>query len=432
MTTSSARFKQAKKVIASGVTSPVRYFEPYPFFVKRSDGCYMWTEDKQKITDMCCGYGALLLGHRRKEIIDAAAAQLKQGTLYCAPTQKETELATLITNSYPSIDKVRLVNTGGEATMTAIRIARGHTKKDKILKFDGCYHGAHDSVLVGAGSGATQYGIPASKGVPKKTARDTLVTEYNDIDGLEHIIEKNADDIACVIIEPIMANMGLVLPKKGFLQKLRKITKQHGIILIFDEVVTGFRMSPGGAQQYYNVKPDITTIAKAMSNGFGIAAVGGDKKLMEYLAPNGPVYQASTFAGNPVSVSAAIASIKTVNKLKNTMYVKLEKNCKHMAKAIDDTATTYGIPHVTNYIGSMMQIFFTEKTNTIQNNADALQCDKKKFQAFSTHLLQKHNVFVAPSQFEVAFLSNAHTTQDIERVTHAYEATLRYIAKQES
>ena len=428
MTKSSVKFKQAKKVIASGVTSPVRYFEPYPFFVKRSDKCHMWTEDEQKITDMCCGYGALLLGHRRKEIMDAVAAQLKQGTLYCAPTQKETELATLIANNYLSIDKVRLVNTGGEATMTAIRIARGYTKKDKILKFDGCYHGAHDSVLVGAGSGATQYGIPASKGVPKETARNTLVAEYNDIDGLEHIIEKNAEDIACVIIEPIMANMGLVLPKKGFLQKLRKMTKQNEIVLIFDEVVTGFRMSAGGAQQYYNVKPDITTIAKALSNGFGIAAVGGEKKIMEYLAPNGPVYQASTFAGNPVSVSAAIASIKTINKLRNTMYAKLEKNCKQMARAVDDAATAYDIPHVTSHIGSMMQIFFTEKTDTIQNNTDALQCDKKKFQAFCTYLLKKYNVFVAPSQFEVTFLSNAHTTQDIERVTHAYEETLRHIA----
>lgn len=421
-------FDAAKKVMPSGVTSPVRYFEPYPFFVKKADGCHMWTEDGQKLTDMCCGYGALLLGHRRKEIISSVASQLRRGTLYCAPTQQETELAKLIAGNYASIDKVRLVNTGGEATMTAIRLARGYTRRDKILKFDGCYHGAHDPVLVGAGSGASHYGVPSSAGVPHDAAKNTLVAEYNDSDAMEHIITKNADALACVIVEPIMANMGLVLPRPGFLQKLRKATRQNGIVLIFDEVVTGFRMAPGGAQQHYGIKPDITTMAKAMSNGFGMAAVGGSKKIMDCLAPEGQVYQASTFAGNPVSVSAAIASIKVINKIKDTMYARLAKHCKEMAKAISDAATSYGIPHATSHVGSMMQIFFTDtKTDVIKNNADALRCDKKRFQAFAARML-KRGVFISPSQFEVAFVSNAHTGQDIKKVTDAYDASLKEMA----
>lgn len=428
MQESKRHFDAAKKVMPSGVTSPVRYFEPYPFFVKKADGCHMWTADRQKLTDMCCGYGALLLGHCRKEIISSVTSQLRRGTLYCAPTQKETELAKLIAGNYASIDKVRLVNTGGEATMTAIRLARGYTKRDKILKFDGCYHGAHDSVLVGAGSGASYYGVPSSAGVPHDTAKNTLVAKYNDSDAMEHVITKNADALACVIVEPIMANMGLVLPRTGFLQKLRKITRQNGIVLIFDEVVTGFRMAPGGAQQYYGIKPDITTMAKAMSNGFGIAAVGGSKKIMDCLAPQGQIYQASTFAGNPVSVGAAIASIKIINRLKDTMYARLAKNCKEMAEAIDDAATSYGIPHTTSHIGSMMQIFFTDaKADTIQNNADALKCDKKKFQAFAARMLRR-GVFIPPSQFEVAFVSSAHASQDIKNVTDAYVASLKEMA----
>ena len=422
MSRSADLFRAARLVIPSGVTSPVRHFEPYPFFVKRADGCHMWDEDGRRITDLCCGYGALLLGHRRREIVDAAAAQLGRGTLYCAPTEAETDLAEMISGNYPSVDKVRLLNTGGEATMTAIRLARGHTGRDKILKFEGCYHGAHDSVLVGAGSGAAHYGVPASAGVPEDTSKNTLVAEYNDDGGVEDVISKNSDELACVIVEPIMANMGLILPNPGFLERLRRLTRQNGILLIFDEVVTGFRVSPGGAQQHYNVMPDITTMAKALGNGFGLAAVGGRADVMDLLAPGGPVYQASTFAGNPVGVAAALASVRTMNGLQDAMYARLERLGARLARAVGDLASSHGIPHTTSQIGSMMQIFFTD-ADKVRNNADALRCDRERFKIMCREMLRR-GVFVAPSQFEVAFISNAHASEDIDAVIGAYDAGL--------
>lgn len=324
LTSSKKLFNSAKKIIPSGVNSPVRYFEPYPFFTKKANGAYIWDEDNNRYIDFCNGYGALLLGHRRKEIITSVEKQLSKGTLYCTPTESEIELSKLIIGNFPSIDKVRLVNTGGEATMTAIRLARGYTKKKKIIKFEGCYHGAHDSVLVKAGSGSAHNGISVSDGGLNEISKNTLVAEYNNIEDFENIIRKNKD-IAGVIVEPILANMGLILPEKNFLYDLRKITKENNIPLIFDEIVTGFRIAPGGAQQHFGIKPDITTLAKALSNGFTISAVGGRSEIMDLLSPRGNVYQASTFAGNPISVSAAISSIKTVNKIKNKLYSKLER-----------------------------------------------------------------------------------------------------------
>jgi len=324
-------FDQAKKVIPSGVNSPVRYFEPYPFFVKKSQGSSIWDEDGKKYVDFCNGYGALLLGHTRKEIISAVSQQLKIGTLFCAPTEIEIELSKLIIGNFPSIDKVRLVNTGSEATMTAIRLARGYTKKKKIIKFEGCYHGAHDSVLVKAGSGAAHQGISISDGGLSEVSKHTLVVQYNNSKELEQVLKKN-NDVAGVIVEPILANMGLILPGKNFLFEIRKITRRYHVPLIFDEVVTGFRVSPGGAQKYFGIKPDLTTLGKALGNGFAIAAVGGRKEIMNQLTPAGKVYQASTFAGNPISVSASIASIKTMNKLKNKMYPKLEQYCALLSR----------------------------------------------------------------------------------------------------
>ena len=420
MSKSKNLFERAKAVMPSGVNSPVRYFEPYPFFVRRSDQCYMWDADGRQITDFCNGYGALLLGHRRKEIMRAVAAQMDCGTLYCVPTEQETMLSEMIMGNYPSVEMVRLVNTGGEATMTAIRLARGYTKKNKIIKFEGCYHGAHDSVLVKAGSGAAHNGISVSEGGLDEVSRNTLVAQYNNYADLEAIINGD-DDIAAVIIEPIIANMGLILPEKNFLEQVKKITRQNGIVLIFDEVVTGFRVSPGGAQEYFGVRPDITTMAKALGNGFAIAAVGGRQDIMENLAPSGRVYQASTFAGNPIAVSAAIASIKTINQLKGRMYSKLEKNCEMISRAIGDIATDYGIPHQINSISSMMQIFFSEKPVT--DYATAVSADAEKFKQLFAALL-KDGVFVAPSQFEVVFLSNAHAGRDLNHAIEAYRSGL--------
>ena len=425
MSKSKNLFSKAKKVIPYGVNSPVRYFEPYPFFVKKSQGSAIWDEDGKKYVDYCNGYGALLLGHTRKEIISSVSQQLTRGTLFCAPTELEIELSKLIIGNYPSIDKVRLVNTGGEATMTAIRLARGYTKKKKIIKFEGCYHGAHDSVLVKAGSGSAHHGISVSDGGLSEVSKQTLVVQYNNSKELENIIKKN-NDVAGVIVEPILANMGLILPEKNFLSEIRKITKKYGILLIFDEVVTGFRVSPGGAQKHFGIKPDITTLGKALGNGFTIAAVGGKKEIMNQLTPGGKVYQASTFAGNPISVSAAIASIKTMNKLKNKIYSKLEQYCAFLSRSIDDMATDLKIPHQINFTGSMFQIFFTN--NPVTNFSTSKKADAKKFQKMFRTLL-KNGVFIAPSQFETVFLSDAHTKSDLNKTLEAYQAALKTVKK---
>ena len=423
MNKSKKLFSESKKIIPSGVNSPVRYFEPYPFFTKKANGAYIWDADNKKYIDFCNGYGALLLGHRRPEIINSVTKQLAKGTLYCTPTESELELSRLITNNFPSVDKVRLVNTGGEATMTAIRLARGFTKKKKIIKFEGCYHGAHDSVLVKAGSGSAHNGISVSDGGLDEVSKNTLVAKYNNIEDVEKIIQKNKD-IAGIIVEPILANMGLILPEKEFLYDLRKITHENNIPLIFDEVVTGFRIAPGGAQEHFGIKPDITTMAKALSNGFAIAAVGGKKEIMDLLSPGGKVYQASTFAGNPVSVSAAIASIKTINKIKNKLYSNLERFNMAFTKSLDDVATDMGIPHQINFTASMFQIFFTDKP--VIDSHTSKNADAKKFQKLFRSLL-KQGIFIAPSQFEVVFLSNAHTENDLNKTLNAYSAALKSV-----
>jgi glutamate-1-semialdehyde 2,1-aminomutase len=423
MPSSRKLFSDSKKVIPSGVNSPVRYFEPYPFFTKKSKGSHIWDVDGNRYIDFCNGYGALLLGHRRKEIIQAVSKQLTRGTLYCTPTQSEIELSKLIIGNFPSIEKVRLVNTGGEATMTAIRLARGFTKKKKIIKFEGCYHGAHDSVLVKAGSGSAHNGISVSDGGLNEVSKNTLVVQYNNAEDLEKTIRKNKD-VAGVIVEPILANMGLILPENNFLSDIRKITKENNVPLIFDEVVTGFRVSPGGAQKHFGIKPDITTLGKALGNGFTIAAVGGKKEIMDLLSPGGKVYQASTFAGNPISVSAAISSLKTINKIKNRLYAKLEKYNLLFTRALDDIATDMKIPHQINSTSSMFQIFFTNKP--VINYQTSKNANAKKFQKMFNSLL-KNGVFTAPSQFEVVFLSDAHTQTDLNKALDSYQIALKSV-----
>ena len=420
MNNSKKLFSDAKKVIPSGVNSPVRYFEPYPFFVKRSQGSSLWDEDGNQFVDFCNGYGALLLGHTRKEIISAVSNQMKKGTLYTTPTSLEIELSKLIQKNFPSMKKVRTMNTGAEATMTAIRLARGFTKKKKIIKFEGCYHGAYDTVLVKAGSGSAHNGISVSDGGLDEISRNTLVVPYNDINELEKILSKNKD-VAGLIVEPVLANMGLVLPEKNFLKDLRKITNQFDIPLIFDEVVNGFRISEGGAQQKFGIKPDITTLGKALGNGFTISAVGGKNEIMNLLSPDGNVYQASTYAGNPISVAAAISSIKTINKIKNKLYPKLERYCKIMVDEIDDLATDYKIPHTINSIASMFQIFFTNQK--VIDYKTSKKSSTKKFHKLFSNLL-KNGIFIAPSQYETVFLSDAHTDTDITKTIGAYGLSL--------
>ena len=423
MNNSKKLFSDAKKVIPSGVNSPVRYFEPYPFFVKRSQGSSLWDEDGRKLVDFCNGYGALLLGHTRKEIITTVSNQMKKGTLYTAPTNLEIELSKLIMKNFPSMQKVRTMNTGAEATMTAIRLARGFTKKKKIIKFEGCYHGAYDTVLVQAGSGSAHNGISISDGGLDEVSRNTLVVPYNDIDELEKTLSKNKD-VAGLIVEPVLANMGLVLPEKNFLKDLRKITKQFDVPLIFDEVVNGFRISEGGAQKRFGIKPDITTLGKALGNGFTISAVGGKNEIMNLLSPNGKVYQASTYAGNPISVAAAISSIKTINKIKNKLYPKLERYCKMMVDEIDDLATDYKIPHTINSIASMFQIFFTNQK--VIDYKTSKKSSTKKFHKLFSNLL-KNGIFIAPSQYETVFLSDAHTDYDITKALGAFGLSLKAV-----
>ena len=418
-------FSLSKKIIPSGVNSPVRYFEPYPFFVKRSSGSELWDEDNNRLVDFCNGYGALLLGHTRKEIIQPVQNQLKKGTLYTIPTSLEIELSKLIRNNFPSMQKVRTMNTGAEATMTAIRLARGFTKKKKIIKFEGCYHGAYDTVLVKAGSGSAHNGISVSDGGLDEVSRNTLVVPYNNINEVERVLSKNKD-VAGLIVEPVLANMGLVLPEKNFLSDLRKVTRQFDVPLIFDEVVNGFRISEGGAQKKFSIRPDLTTLGKALGNGFTISAVGGRKEIMDLLSPNGNVYQASTFAGNPISVVAAINSIKTINKIKNKLYSKLERNCKIMVDEIDDLATDYKIPHTINSISSMFQIFFTNQK--VVDYKTSKKSNTKKFHNLFSNLL-KNGIFIAPSQYETVFLSDSHTDQNITKALGAYGLSLKAVKK---
>ncbi len=415
-------FNMSKKIIPHGVNSPVRYFEPHPIFFKKSNGSSVWDEDGNKYIDFCNGYGTLLLGHRRKEIISSVTNQLRKGTLFCAPTDIEIKLTKLIINNFPSIDKVRLVNTGTEATMSAIRLVRGYTTKKKIIKFEGCYHGSYDSVLIKSGSShanksQSYYGS-------NEFTNSTIVVQYNDICKLEEVIEKNSNDIAGVIIEPILANMGVILPKKNFLSEIRNITRDYDIPLIFDEIVTGFRISPGGAQQIFGIVPDITLLGKILGHGFPIGAICGKNEIMDQLAPLGKVYQASTFAGNPVSTIAAINSIKTINKLKDKVYPRLEKLCRSLVHSINDIANDMKIPHEINSISSMYQIFFTNEAVT--NYVTSKKSDTKKFHKLFT-LLLKNGIFISPSQFETVFLSYAHTKNNISKTIDSYYDALKHI-----
>ena len=415
-------FSRARVRIPGGVNSPVRFYEPYPFFAAKANGSKIFDVDKNSYIDYCMGYGALLLGHNYKPVTDSVKTQLSKGNLFCTPTEQEVQLAELITKCVPCAEMVRLVNTGTEATMHAIRLARAYTKKSKIIKFEGCYHGAHDYVLVKAGSGAAHQGIPVSEGMIDGIAENTLVVPYNDPAALQSAIENNS--IAAVIIEPVIANMGLILPDKGFLNDVRKITQQSGVMLIFDEVVTGFRLALGGAQEYYKVLPDITTFGKAIANGFPIAAIAGKREVMEQLSPLGKVYQASTFAGNPVSVAASLATLKMLVKNKNLLYPKLGSICNEIVKGIRDSLSSLKFEATVNSLGSMFQVFFTG--SVVKDYASAKSSDTKLFKKLFDHLL-KEGVFVPPSQFETCFVSYSHNKNDVNHTIEGFENALKKV-----
>lgn len=414
-------FEKAKRLIPGGVNSPVRAFKPYPFFTKTAKGSHLTDVDGKEYIDYCLGYGPLILGHAAKQIVEAVKDQLDQGTLYGTPSEQEVELAELICKCVPSAEMVRLVTTGAEATMSAIRVARGFTGRKKIIKFEGCYHGAHDCVLVKAGSGATTFGMPDSLGVPEETAKNTIVLPYNDAEALEATVKKERKELAAVIVEPVIGNIGVVTPKRGYLHLLRELTEQNDLVLIFDEVITGFRMALGGAQEYYDVKPDLTTLGKVLGGGFPLAAYAGRKEIMQMIAPSGKVYQAGTYSGNPISVAAGLATVRILRNDQN-FYAKLEKKCRKLVNSLQGLSKDLSVHMQVNHVASMFQMFLTDKP--VYDYASALKADSKRFLEFHKRLLGQ-GVFLPPSQFETCFLSSAHTEGDIERTVRCFDRALQ-------
>jgi glutamate-1-semialdehyde 2,1-aminomutase len=417
-------YRRARNVTPGGVNSPVRSYPPYPLFVESATGSRFQTADHETYLDFCMGYGALLEGHGPRAVVEAVRETVERGTIFGQPTELEVELAELITDIVPSVETVRLVNSGTEATMHAIRLARGFTGKRKILKFEGGFHGSHDAVLVNAGSGLAHVGTSSSEGVPPETARNTLVIPYNDEKMASKILTDYGDELAAVIIEPVMGNIGPITPMPGFLETLRKITEEEEVLLIFDETITGFRLSLGGAQEYYKVHPDLTTLGKVMGGGLPIAAFGGRGEIMEKLAPDGPVYQAGTFSGNPVSVAASLATLRS---LKNSSqgYRKLAKIGEELRRSISDAVTSRRVEAQVNGIASLLQVFFTGRPVTDYQSAKS--SDLAKFQKYFQSLLSSH-IFIPPSQFETCFLSTAHTDDDLRNALEAVDDALRKVA----
>jgi len=412
---------RAQKLMPGGVNSPVRAYQPYPFFTKRAKGSRITDVDGKEYIDYCLAYGPLILGHAHPKVIEAVKAQLENGTLYGTPTEQELELAELINKIVPSAEMVRLVSTGGEATMSAIRAARGYTGKKKIIKFEGCYHGAHDSVLVKAGSGATTFGMPDSLGVPEETTRNTIVVPYNDAAKFEEAVKENKNDLAAVIVEPVLGNIGLILPKEGFLETLREVTEHYGIVLIFDEIITGFRVALGGAQEHYRITPDMTTLGKIMGGGFPMAAYVGKEEIMKMIAPQGKVYQAGTYSGNPISVAAAIATLNLLRDGGDDFYSRMNAKCESVVKPLQRLIHESNLKLQINHIASMFQVFFAETPVTDYKNAKT--ADNSKFMSYHAKLLD-NGVFVPPSQFETCFLSSAHSAGDLEKTVEVLSAVL--------
>jgi len=419
-------YEQAKKNLPGGVNSPVRAFEPYPFFVECAQGSKLYDVDGKKYLDYCMAYGTMLLGHANPEILDTVKAQLQRGTLYGTPTELEVQFAETISQVSPCMEMMRLVSTGTEATMHALRAARGYTNRKKIIKFDGCFHGSHDNVLVKAGSGAATFGTPNSLGIPQETTQNTIVLPYNDLEVLENTFRAEGQNIAAVIVEPVMANVGLILPKADYLESLRKITQTYGTVLIFDEIITGFRLALGGAQEYFGVKPDMATLGKVLGGGFPLAAFGGKTEIMQNISPAGKVYQAGTFSGNPVSATAGMATLNYLSKNKTHLYHKLEKSASEIKNFLIDQAASYQLPVQVYSIASLYQLFFTAQD--ITNYDDAKHSNQTLFSAYF-HELLKQGVFIPPSQYETCFISTAHTEDDLKFTTNALDCALRAAAK---
>ena len=421
-------FCEAKKFIPGGVNSPVRSFQAVgglPVFVKEAKGSKIYAECGKGFIDYCLSWGVLILGHAHPKVIEALSRAIKKGTSFGTATKLEIELAKLIVEAIPSIEQVRLTNSGTEAVMGAIRLARAYTKRSKIIKFEGAYHGHADYLLANAGSGQATLGIPASAGVPKDFIKHTLVLPYNDVEKVRKTIKKYQKDLAAIIVEPVLANCGVVLPKEGFLQDLKKLADKYNIILIFDEVITGFRLSFTGAQGYFNIKPDLTCLGKIIGGGLPVGAFGGKIEIMQLLAPEGPVYQAGTLSGNPVAVSAGVATLNILKK--DNPYPDLERRTKEFCKSIGEKAKDFKIKLKVNHIGSMFSLFFTDKEVLDFNSAKTQ--DIRLFKKFF-HGLLKNGVYFSPSGFEANFLSTAHSTKDLDKTLEFIEKVLKSLRRE--
>lgn len=404
-------FAEAQKYIPGGVNSPVRAFKSVglnPVFIERGEGAYLYDVDGNRYIDYVGSWGPLVLGHRHPVVTEALVEYLGKGTSYGAPTELETILAKLIVDRVPSVEMVRMVNSGTEATMSALRLARGYTGRDKIVKFEGCYHGHADSLLIKAGSGALTLGVPTSPGVPANLAGDTITAPYNDLEALTKIFEQHGDDIAAVIIEPVAGNMGVVPPLPGYLEGLRALTKRFGALLIFDEVMTGFRVAYGCAQSLFKIDPDLTCFGKIIGGGLPVGAYGGKKTIMEKISPAGPIYQAGTLSGNPLAMTAGI---KTLELLTPEVYADLEQKSAKLAAGLEAAAKEAGAACSFNRVGSMVCTFFTNVSVTDYKTATS--SDTAKFAAFFKSMLEQ-GIYLAPSQFEAAFVSAAHSDDDLE------------------
>jgi glutamate-1-semialdehyde 2,1-aminomutase len=404
-------FNKAKNYLPGGVDSPVRAYSPYPFFAKKAEGAIINDIDGNQYLDYCLAYGPLVMGHANPQIIQPVEEQLKRGTAYGVPTEAEVKLAQEVVDRVPCADMIRFVNTGTEATMSAIRLARAYTGRKKIIKFEGAYHGAHDYVLVKSGSGA--FGLPDSPGVPEETTKNTILVPFNDKNALSDIFEEIGGEIAAVIMEPVMGNVGCIPPIEGYLEFVRKITEQNGTILIFDEVITGFRLAKGGAQEFYGIKPDLVTLGKILGGGFPMGAFAGKKELMERIAPEGDVYQAGTFNGNPISITAGLATMKLLDQ---TFYYDINNKGVQIRNGLQEILNDLSLKYQVAGLGSMFQLYFTEKH--VINYEDAKTADTTIFDDYF-HYLLKAGVFIPPSQFECCFVSNAHSQDNLnETLAH--------------
>jgi len=426
MSDSEGLFEEAQRFIPGGVNSPVRAFGSVggtPVFIRRAQGAYVFGEDDRRYIDYVGSWGPMVLGHAHPEVIAAVQTAAGHGLSFGAPTVLETRLARLVCGLLPSIERVRFVSSGTEATMSAIRLARGFTGRDKIIKFEGCYHGHSDSLLVKAGSGALTLGLPTSPGVPASVAEHTITLEFNNIDSVRAAFAEIGEQIAGIIVEPVTGNMNMLLPVDGFLQGLRDICDEYGALLIFDEVMTGFRVALGGAQAIYGVRPDITTLGKVIGGGMPVGAFGGRADVMEQIAPTGPVYQAGTLSGNPVAMTAGLATLERVAE--EGFYERLGTLTTKLTQGLDDAAATAGVPFTTTHLGGMFGFFFSE-ISPVHLYRDVVACDATRFRRFF-HAMLDAGVYMAPSSFEAGFVSSAHTEEDIERTVDAARDAMRQL-----